>query len=57
MTTIRQSEQSSLLETVRVEESHNPFQNFPSYQSLKLCKNVVYERKLYMEVINSFFNI
>lgn len=57
MTTIRQSEQSSLLETVRVEEYHNPFQNFPSYQSLKLCKNVVYERKLYMEVINSFFNI
>ena len=29
MTTIRQSEQSSLLETVRVEEYHNPFQNFP----------------------------
>ena len=54
MTTIRQSEQSSLLETVRAEEYHN---HFKLSSWLKLCKNVVYQRKLYMEVINSFFNI
>ena len=40
MTTIRQSEQSSLLETVLVEEYHNHLKTF--LLSLKLCKNVVY---------------
>ena len=55
MTTIRQSEQSSLLETVRAEEYHNHFKTFLLW--LKLCNNVVYQCKLYMWGINSFFNI
>ena len=55
MTTIRQSEQSSLLEMVRAEEYHNHFKTFLLW--LKLCNNVVYQCKLYMWGINSFFNI